>query len=229
MNLKEQLKQLIRSNPMARVRRNRMRRDLKNTDFTLLTPNCLAGILLHDLGLRFLTPTVNLMMTQIDFLNFVLNLDGYLNEELSFFSDPDNMCPCAHIQSENLPQITIYFTHYKTVEDAKSKWIDRAKRVNRNNLFIFIEERDGLTYEDLKKLRYINARGVVAFTCNPYPDLPYCVYIDKYHAEGGVGNILAKSLLDDSREYEKFFNFVRWFNEAKGEDFNVRMFEEGKH
>lgn len=224
MNLKTQMKSVLSSSPIAKARRKRMRQSLVNTDFTLLTPNCLGGILLHDLGLQFLTPTINLMMSQTDFLVFVLNLDEYLKEELVFYKHSEYSCPCAYIHPDTLPQISVNFTHYKTEEEARCKWFERAKRINRENMFVFIEERDGINYESLKMLSQIDARGIVAFTCNSYPDLSFCVYLEKYHTDGQVGNILAKSYLDDSREYEKFFNFVKWFNEANGKDYNVRPF-----
>ena len=96
-------------------------------------------------------------------------------------------------------------------------------------MFVFIEERDGIDYEGFKKLSQMDVRGIVAFTCNPYTDLPYCVYLDKYHAKGEIGDILAKSYLDDSREYELFFDFVKWFNEANGKDYDVHPFIIKKH
>ena len=201
-----------------------MRGRLLNKDFTLLAPNCMAGILLHDLGLRFLTPTVNLMMTQPDFLNFVLNLDQYLAAEFHFYKHAEYPFPCADLSPSGLPPITIHFTHYTSREEAERKWRERAERINRENLFIFIEEKDGIGPEDLKKLKDVHARGVVAFTCNEYPNLPFSVFLPKYQGAGEVGNILEKKMLDDSREYEHCFDFVKWFNEADGKEFDVRSF-----
>ena len=74
-------------------------------------------------------------------------------------------------------------------------------------------------------LEDVKAKGIVVFTCNQYPDLPYCVYLEKYHADGEVGNILRKNLIDDSREYEQFFDFVGWFNEADRKDYDVSCFQ----
>lgn len=199
-----------------------MRRKLKNKDFTFLTPNCLGGILLHDLGLQFLTPTINLMMTQGDFLKFVSNLDEYINSDLEFLPPNKHDCPCACIRPSGQPEITIYFTHYKTAEEARIKWVERSARINKDNLFVFLEERDGITRKDLECLKELQVKGIVVFTCNRYPDLPFCVYIDKYHEQGEVGNILKKNLIDDSREYEKIFDFVKWFNEAKGSNYDVK-------
>ena len=224
MGIKRAVKSLLQNNPVATARRSRMRSRLKNKDFTLLTPNCLGGILLHDLGLRFHTPTINLMMTQTDFLQCVLHLKEYMSGRLVFLDNTDETCPCAELIYGDLPPVTVHFTHYETPEEAEFKWWKRAERINYDNLFIFIEERDGISKEDLGKLAKLPARGVVAFTCNEYPDLPYTVFIPKYHSQGEVGNILKKNRIDDSREYEQYFDFVEWFNQADGDSFNVQDF-----
>lgn len=224
MSVKDKIKTVLSNNPAARARRENMRGRLENRDFSFLVPNCLGGILLHDLGLRFLSPTVNLMLTQDEFLSFVLNLDAYLSEQLSFLERPEGECPRATLSPSGLPQILIHFTHYKTEQEASEKWYERAQRINRDNLFILIEERDGIGRQELEAFGTLKARGIVAFTCNEYADLPYCVYMPQYHSAGEVGNILKKRLIDDSREYEHFFDFVKWFNEANGEDHDVRPF-----
>ncbi len=221
MGIKRVAKAILRNNPFAAVRRNRMKCRLKNRDFTLLTPNCLGGILLHDLDLRFLTPTVNLMMTQTDFLQFVLHIKEYLAGQLQFVEKPNEVCPCAELVYGDLSPVTVFFTHYDTPEEAESKWRERAKRINYDNLFVFIEERDGITENNLKALGKLHVRGLVAFTCNEYPNLPYSVYLPQYQSLGEVGNILKKNILDDSREFERYFDFVRWFNEADGGDYDV--------
>ena len=168
-------KVFLKLNIVAIYRKKLMRKRIKNLTPTFLTPNCMGGILFHDLGLRFYSPTINTMLSQTDFVKFVLGLDNYLSCELEFFSHPDYTFPCAR-----LGDITIHFTHYKTEEEARNKWLERSKRIDKNNLFIACSERDGLTKEDILKLGNIKARGLIVFTCNDYPDIPYTVQIKKY-------------------------------------------------
>lgn len=223
MRAKETIKHLLSDkNPAAIRRRKNMRAALTNTTPTFLCPNCIGGILFHDLGLQFQSPTVNLMMFQTDFAKFVLNLDHYLAQELAFFQHPDYTFPCAR-----LGDITIHFTHYHTEEEAAQKWAERSARIDRDNLFVFLEERDGLTREDMLRLGQIHARGLVIFTANAYPDIPYALQIPKYASDGEVGDILTKSYRDDSREYEHYFDFVKWFNEAQESNFDVSPYLKG--
>ena len=50
-------------------RRNRIRREkLKNNDFTIISSECAGGVIYHDLGLRFDSPTINLWFKPDDYL-----------------------------------------------------------------------------------------------------------------------------------------------------------------
>ena len=220
MQIKNRIKKiLIDYNPLVILRRKHMRSAIKNKTATFLCPNCIGGILFHDLDLQFRSPTVNTMMIQSDFVKFVLNLEDYLNQELVFFRHPELNCPCA-----KLGDITIHFTHYQTQQEAEQKWRERSARIDRNTLFIFLSERDGLTREDFLRLGSVSARGLVIFTANEYADIPYTVQIKKYSRDGFVGNILAMSYLTGQREYEKYFDFVEWFNRAIGGNFDITPF-----
>lgn len=212
MSFKENIKSAVsRRNPLAIRRRNTMRAALTNPNPSFLCPNCIGGILFHDLGLQFRSPTVNLMMTQPDFVRFVLDLDRYLEITPVFFRKEGYDCPCAR-----LDDITIHFTHYATEAEALDKWNQRKGRIDRDNLFIFLTERDGLTREEILSLGSLKCRGLVVFTAGNYPDIPYALHIPRYAADGEIGNILEKSWRDDSREYERYFDFVKWFSEADG-------------
>lgn len=55
---------------------------LKNKSFTLISNNCNGCFILHDLGVKFNTPTVNLYFGMEDFIKFLERLDYYLALEL---------------------------------------------------------------------------------------------------------------------------------------------------
>jgi len=217
-------KQIEAKNPIYLNKNRNMRQRLTNTSFTLLTPNCLGGILYHDLGLRFQSPTINLMMTQTDFLKFVFNLQAYKKGAFHFLEHSVEECPLAILSSDGVDDITINFTHYKDDENSERKWHERFERINYDNIFILLQERDGITKKDIIKLSNLKVRGIVVFTCNQYDDIPYSVYMDKYHMDGEVGNILKQNHFTGKREYENYFDFVRWFNEADGYPYNVQEF-----
>ena len=71
------------------------------------------GVLLHELGERFNSLTVNLFFSAEGYLKFLKNLDYYLKQALvEIESDKD--CPVA-----KLDDITICFMHYLSFDVAK--------------------------------------------------------------------------------------------------------------
>ena len=212
----KKIKDLIYKNPIARARRTRMRRALKNTDMTFLVPSCMGGELFHDLGLRFRSPTINLMMYQTDFVKFVTHFDEYMAKPFEFFDHPDYNFPCAR-----LGDVTVHFTHYHSREEAEAKWRERALRIDPENTFIYCSDRDGITEEEVRSLAGLKVRGIVFFSAHDYKDIPYCLYIPKFAKAGKVSGIQDVHYPDCHRSYEEYFDFVKWFNEANGGDYNV--------
>lgn len=224
MDIKIKIKNAIsKYNPLAIHRRKCMHRKLINREFSLLCPNCLGGMLLHDLGQPFLSPTVNLMLDQRSFIKFVLDLKYYLSQELEFYQKPGYACPCARLGKGDRA-ITIHFTHYADFKDAKENWCKRVPRIRYDNLFVVVMEKDGVTKEDILRLGTLDVRGLVVFTAHEYPDIPYTCYISEDKEKEAVSNMLVRSYIDDSKKYERYFDFVKWFNEASGKNYDCRSF-----
>lgn len=66
-------------------RNNIDRKKLINRNFTIFSQNCIGGIMYHDLGMQFNSPTVNLLFTPRDFIKFMKNIQWYLEQEIIFF------------------------------------------------------------------------------------------------------------------------------------------------
>lgn len=179
---------------------------LKNTNPSILSSNCNGGIILHDLGLRFNTPTINLYFTSKDFLKFVKNLDHYLSVELQDIT-LTNSYPIG-----KLDDITIHFLHYHTFIEAKQKWDERKKRVNKENLFIMMTDRDGCTCEDIKEFDSLPYTNKVIFTHKPYKEFRSAVCIRGFEnkQEVGVLSDLRPGLL--IRRYIDDFDYVNFLN-----------------
>src|SRR5574344_976068 len=132
-----------------------LRKRLKNSDFTILAPTCIAGVMYHELGRQFLSPTINLWMYDKDFLKFVHDIRGYLSHDLRFVHGIDET-PTAYLND-----ILIHFNHYHSDEEAKQKWDERKVRVNYDNLFIIMADQpDGgvITHEDILSLKDVKCR-----------------------------------------------------------------------
>lgn len=197
---------IMKLNVIDRRRKKRIKNKIKNTTFSLFTSNCIGGIIYHDLGLKFLSPTINTMIKSRDFIKFVTNLEEYLTYDLKFINTKENF-PVAILKD-----ITIYFTHYESEQEALFKWNERKKRIQWDNLYVITNDRDGVTKEDILSLSKLKCRGKIVFTSKKYADIPYAFQIRKFAKENQVGNILKKSILSGKREFEKNFDYIYWLN-----------------
>lgn len=133
-------------------KRNKKRRErLINKNFTILSSECAGGVIYHDLGLKFDSPTINLWFKPNDYLLFLNNLNYYLNTNSLTEELNNDLAYPVGILGEGDKKIKLYFQHYENFQIAKEKWNVRKKRVHLNNLFIIMTDRDGATKEMLSE------------------------------------------------------------------------------
>lgn len=181
----------------------------KNT--SIISVNCTGGILSHDLGLKFLSPTVNLFMRAEDFIKFCENLEYYLN------IDNFEVCTDACIVEDrtypvaNLGDLTLFLVHYNSVEEAELKWNERKQRINMNNIAIINNDREGMT-DNLKERFEGLPYKKVMFTHIPDDKHPSCFYIKGYETESCVGIITDSVGWKGLRPIDQF-DYVSWLND----------------
>ena len=188
------------------------RLDLKNSDFTIISSNCLGGVISHKLGLKFMSPTVNLFIEPSSFVKFCKNLPFYFEQPLVekqwAGSYPIALCN----------DIEIHGSHYRNFSELKDKWNERKRRVNFDNLFIFMIERDGCTYEDILEFDKLSYKNKVVFVSKEMPEIKSAIHIPKAN-ETINGKIQVKSLLGyrnilvGKRDID-LFDYIKFFNEG---------------
>lgn len=127
-----------------------VRKKLNLKDISLISMNCIGGIVYHDMQQKFLSPTVNLFFKPDDFIKFVNNIDYYI-------SLTPNITMGENYPIGKLDDITIYFMHFTSVEEAYKKWEERKQRINKDKIFVIMVERDGFTKENFdafQKIKY---------------------------------------------------------------------------
>ncbi len=191
MNLRKRLAEKI-----ARCREKLylkgLRKRNKNIAPSIICNNCVGGVISHNLGLRFNSPTVNLFIGQKDYLAFCINLKDYLGAELIECPDVDRPYPVGMLRPSNheLPSIKIFFQHYATFKEAKKKWEDRSSRVDFNNLFFIWEVYDSLTpMEDVKTFDNLPIKKLV-IAHSGHPELKNAVQVHCYENDMPVAQIL---------------------------------------
>lgn len=190
---------------------NRCRRRNKNSDFTIIAPNCYAGIMYHRLGMQFLSPTINcFFLYRKQYLDFCCNLKDYLNKDIKIAYRDLLGRP---VPVGDLNGITIVFNHYKTVEEAYDKWNQRKKRVNYDNLYFIFDDIDDVEYEDLVRFNQIECKAKVIFTAKEYKDLKNTVIVQKFAKQGKLEHYLEfTNPYTGKFPTDKDFDFVKWLN-----------------
>ena len=196
--------QLIRRKSIAKKQAKR----LQNRDFTLISNNCNGGVLLKELGVRFNSQFVNLSISAKDYVEYLQDFDHYNNMELSFLEDTSVPYPIGV-----LGNLRINFVHFKSREEAKLKWDERKKRINKENMFIIFTDQEECTEEQIRMFDKLPYGNKIVFTRKEYNDIKSAVFVKKYSDNPkGVYMFLGfKNIFSSQRNYD-VFDFVSWFN-----------------
>ena len=188
------------------------RKNLKNSDFTLITSTCIGGVIYNLCGKRFDSPTIQLWIKQPEFYEFCSKLEYYLQQELEFIKIPERNCPVAKLGGV----VTIVFVHYATEKEAKEKWEIRKKRINWNNLYIISSDGNGATLEDFKKLDNVKCKRKLIFTSRPRPEIRDSFYLKSLKdQESAAGHMITLNHLTSLWSWLDDFDFVAWLKEKK--------------
>lgn len=124
-------------NTLRKVVRLTNRLRLTNKDFSLITNNCIGGVMCHDLKQRFNSPIVNLDFEDDEFIVFCQHLEYYLSLPIEPLPS-DESFPVGIIHGD-YGDVRIYFRHYKSFEEAITKWKERVERIRWSNLYVIME------------------------------------------------------------------------------------------
>ena len=190
-----------------RLYKNRKKRKLKNHDMTIISSNCNGEFICYDMGLKFMSPTINLSFDMNDYVKFLSNLKWYLEQEIIEYDDDRFDYPTGM-----LGDIEIRFNHYSTFDEAVSKWNERKKRVNWDNLYILGIDGDNCTYESMVKFDQLPFKNKVIFTHKPYPEIKSSFYIPGFEDNGSVGVLLYFKKQFFIRRYLDDFDYISFLN-----------------
>ena len=115
----------------------KLRKKNHNHDFSLISNDCTGGVICHDLGEQFRSPTVNLWIPNEHFAAFSQDLEYYLSCEMIDAPDPSKPYPVGRIvpkDDRHIP-IEVNFQHYQSFEEGYAKWRERSARVNYDRLY----------------------------------------------------------------------------------------------
>lgn len=184
------------------------RKNTKKRDFSIIASDCTGGMVLHDLKMRFNSPTVNMFFMASDFLEFCKDIKHYMDmpmEEVAQTEYPYPICTLGGV-------ITIHLVHYKSVEEAQRKWNERKQRINWDNLYFIMNDRNECEYDIMSAFDALPFKNKVLFTHDAHPELSCAYQIKGFQEESCVGVMTSyNSRFSLKRIYDQF-DFVKWIN-----------------
>ncbi len=189
----------------------RRRARLKNRDFTIISSTCTGTIIYYDMGLPYLSPTINLTISMRDLVKMAENLRWYMGQEL-VEAQNGGKCPAGL-----LGDIRVNFVHYDSFEEGRTCWERRKKRINWDNIILMGMERDDCDYGVLQSFDLLPYPNKVVFTHIPYPEFSSAYYIKGFEHQEELGTITNYRPLPAHirRRYMDAFDYVSFLNHAK--------------
>lgn len=156
-----------------------------NRDVTIISQNCIGGVVSHDMNMPFRSPTVNLFFPVDDFVRFVGRLEHYLNMDLL-------LSWAEEYPVGKLGDVELHFVHYTTCQEAKTAWERRKNRVNMRNVVVLSTDRDGFDDGVFAKWKEIPYPKLLFTACEKYAGDKDSIFFPQYNKSGYVPDLIPK-------------------------------------
>ena len=186
------------------------RERLNCDDVTIISTNWTGGILYHDLGLEFKSPTVNLFFRAQDFIKLCENLEYYMSIDKFVECTDKKIIGDREYPVVYLGDLLVFCVHYHTVEEAERKWNSRKQRINWEHIVIINSDREGMTEEVKDRFEKLSYRKVM-FVHKPDKNHHSCFYIKGYENQESVGIITDHNTWDGKRPVDQF-DWIEFLN-----------------
>lgn len=181
-----------------------MRNHLKNQDFTIISSDCIGGLIYHDIQREFKSPTINMAIPAPSFIKLCSNLQYYMTIEPRSIESKE----CYPVMI--IDDVIVNGIHYHSFEELKDSWNKRKKRINYNNIFMIFTDKDGFDESLLPLIDKISGNKVL-FSHKPY-EYDWCCYLPEFKHENKVGDLTRYVGIRGYKFYDNRFDMIRWFN-----------------
>lgn len=192
---------------------SRKRARLRVSGFSIICSNCIGGVMYHDLGLEFLSPTVNLTISMPDLIKMAGDLRWYMDQPLVEL-DLGEPYPVARL-GEGDSAVQINFLHYDTFQDAREKWEERKRKINYDRVVLIGAEKQGCNYEALRRFDRLPLPNKLVFTRVPYPEFSSACYVKGFEDQPELGTLTNFKPGFLRRRYLDAFDYVSFLNHLR--------------
>lgn len=188
------------------------RKKLRNREFTIIGSDCTAGCVCKDLKVRMNSPTRNFYFDAGDYIKFCKNLEYYLQLTPREYNGNYKGEGKQYLMAA-LGDLKMFLVHYDTIKQFQEEWKRRVSRVNMNNLFFLMNDRNGCTDYELREFENLPYRNKICFTHVRHSELK-----STYYLSGSENEPFLRSVMDYVKpwwikRYYDQFDFVKWLNQ----------------
>lgn len=183
---------------------------IEKKSISIISNNCLAGVIYHDYGLKFESPVINCFISWLDFPFFIMHLKDYLEVEIKENKIENRRYPVGVLELSR--KINVYFNHDKKFILAKNKWEERKKRVNFDNILVIVDTFGKKLSNDYinelleisKKYKLLCLYSIKENGVLPYDFFVKCELYEKKYYDSG--KICQYKYFSGKRYYEDYLN-----------------------
>lgn len=157
-------------------------------------------MVLHDYGLAFNSPFVNLFIEPSDYIKLLGNLKSYCSENSDIKEIPNEVGYPIGILNDS---VKLHFLHYKNFDDAVSIWRKRCLRMDFSNPYIIFVQQKGCSDEIIDLFSKIDFPKKVMLV-NKDKTIPNQFIIPGFENEDTLGIITDYSGWNGHRFYDAF-------------------------
>lgn len=191
---------------------------LENANPTIISNNCTAGIIYHDLGLQFRSPTVNLWFSDDDYFEFLDNLDFYVRAVPEETVVDGINYPVGKVRRGE-HEILIYFMHYDSFDEACKKWTVRAERMDWKNMYVIFNHPGFVDKDSNSVKRFLNLKydhKVMLTNCGKGTSGTEILHMPVYEKYSHPGVILEYKSWCSIKRWLDDFDYVSFLNQRSG-------------
>lgn len=193
---------------------------LKNQEFTIFSNNCAGGVIYHALRHRFDSPTINLFMSDEDYFEFLDHWEHYVLQRPEEIFLENVSYPVGVLKRED-KQITLHFMHYESFSQACEKWVERAGRIRKDNLYVIFNYGYPVTNENkwvkrFLELPYPNKVMLTHYKNEPNP-FPNIYHMRLYEKPCRIGQIFEYRSSLSCRLHLDAFDYIGFLNRGHRE------------
>lgn len=190
---------------------------IRNRNFSLVSQNCVGGVMYNFLGMEFLSPTINMFIEDMNFVKLAEDPKYYFGIDakpyIENYHDPiDNSITYPQIIIDD---VIINCLHYKSCDEACTAWNRRRLRVNYDNIF-FIGNSWNM-HENYELVDRIAALPYSIVFTYQKSEKDNCIWLKdqfwKLDNRGIIRPNITDSVPNSGLKYfEKYFDYVNWLN-----------------